>query len=240
MEVMKARAAVAMNHRGDGPSSTTAVYAALIGDILVAVSKAVAAVWTGSASMMSEAIHSFVDTTDEILLLYGIHRSQQKADADHPFGYGREIYFWSFVVSLLIFALGAGFSIYVGVSRILTPVPIESAVVSYIVLGLAFIFEGASWLVSLRQFRNVKGEIGFLDAFKLSKDPPSFITLFEDSIALVGILIAAASTFAPVGSAMPATRDKSTFPGIGLTCHLTAGEISENPELPGVLMFAKY
>ena len=103
-----------------------------------------------------------------------------------------------FVVSLLIFALGAGFSIYVGVSRILTPVPIESPVVSYIVLGLALIFEGASWLVSLRQFRNVKGEIGLLDAFKLSKDPPSFITLFEDSIALVGILIAAASTFAAV------------------------------------------
>jgi cation diffusion facilitator family transporter len=174
------------------------VVAALIGDLLVAASKIVAALWTGSAAMTSEAIHSVVDTTNEILLLYGIHRSNQKADADHPFGYGREIYFWSFVVSLLIFALGAGFSIYVGVSRILTPVPIESPVVSYIVLGLAFIFEGASWLVSLRQFRNVKGEIGFLDAFKLSKDPPSFITLFEDSIALVGILIAAASTFAAV------------------------------------------
>jgi len=179
-------------------SSRTSVVAALIGDLLVAASKIVAALWTGSAAMTSEAIHSVVDTTNEILLLYGIHRSKQKADADHPFGYGREIYFWSFVVSLLIFALGAGFSIYVGVNRILTPVPIESPVVSYIVLGLAFIFEGASWLVSLRQFRKVKGEIGFLDAFKLSKDPPSFITLFEDSIALVGILIAAASTFAAV------------------------------------------
>jgi cation diffusion facilitator family transporter len=179
------------------------VVAALIGDLLVAASKIVAALWTGSAAMTSEAIHSVVDTTNEILLLYGIHRSNQNADADHPFGYGREIYFWSFVVSLLIFALGAGFSIYVGVSRILTPVPIESPVVSYIVLGLAFIFEGASWLVSLRQFRNVKGEIGFLDAFKLSKDPPSFITLFEDSIALVGILIAAASTFAAVVLACP-------------------------------------
>src|ERR1700730_13113542 len=179
-------------------SSRTSVVAALIGNLLVAASKIVAAVWTGSAAMTSEAIHSVVDTTNEILLLYGIHRSKQKADADHPFGYGREIYFWIFVFSLLIFALGAGFSMYVGVSRILRPVPIESPVVSYIVLGLAFIFEGASWLVSVRQFRNVKGEIGFFDAFKLSKDPPSFITLFEDSIALIGIVIAAASTFAAV------------------------------------------
>jgi divalent metal cation (Fe/Co/Zn/Cd) transporter len=91
--VIKARAAMVMNHRGDGPSSTAAVYAALVWDILVALSKALAAVWTGSASMTSEAIHSFVDTTNEILLLHGIHRSQQEADADHPFGYGREIFF---------------------------------------------------------------------------------------------------------------------------------------------------
>jgi cation diffusion facilitator family transporter len=174
------------------------VVAALIGDLLVAASKIVAAVWTGSAAMTSEAIHSVVDTTNEILLLYGIHRSKQKADADHPFGHGREIYFWSFVVSLLIFALGAGFSIYVGASRILKPVPIESPAVSYIVFALAFIFEGGSWLVSLRRFRDVKGQIGFFDAFKLSKDPPSFMTLFEDSIALIGIVIAAASTFAAV------------------------------------------
>ena len=172
--------------------------AALVGDLLVAASKILAAAWTGSAAMTSEAIHSIVDTTNEILLLYGIHRSKQKPDADHPFGHGREIYFWSFVVSLLIFALGAGVSIYEGVSRILKPVPIESPIVSYIVLALAFIFEGGSWLVSLRQFRDAKGDLGFFDAFKLSKDPPSFMTLFEDSAALIGILIAAASTFAAV------------------------------------------
>ena len=125
--------------RGGQSSSTTAVYAALIGDLLVATCKTVAAVWTGSAAMMSEAIHSFVDTTNEVLLLYGIHRSKRKADADHPFGYGREVYFWSFVVSLLIFALGAGVSIYEGVSRILKPIPIESPIVSYIVLAMAFV-----------------------------------------------------------------------------------------------------
>src|ERR1700686_3587326 len=138
-------------------SSTKSVFAALIGDLLVAACKTVAAVWTGSAAMMSEAIHSFVDTTNEVLLLYGIHRSRRKADADHPFGHGREVYFWSFVVSLLIFALGAGVSIYVGASRIMNTMPIESPPVCYIALGLAFIFEGASWLVSLRQFRNGKG-----------------------------------------------------------------------------------
>src|ERR1700720_1506799 len=128
--------------RGGQSSSTPVVYAALIGDLLVAACKTVAAVWTGSAAMMSEAIHSFVDTTNQVLLLYGIHRSKRKADADHPFGYGREVYFWSFVVSLLIFALGAGVSIYEGVSRILKPIPIESPIVSYIVLAMAFIFEG--------------------------------------------------------------------------------------------------
>jgi cation diffusion facilitator family transporter len=184
-------------------SSTTVVWAALIGDVLVGICKAVAAVWTGSASMMSEAIHSFVDTTNELLLLYGIHRSNRRPDTDHPFGYGRELYFWSFVVALLIFALGAGFAIYEGVNRIFRPEPIHSAIVNYIVLALAFIFEGSSWLVSLMQFRNAKGTLGYFEAFKLSKDPPSFMTLFEDSAALFGILIAAGATFAAAGLGHP-------------------------------------
>jgi cation diffusion facilitator family transporter len=184
-------------------SSTAAVYAALAGDILVAISKVGAAVWTGSAAMTSEAIHSAVDSANEILLLYGIHRSVQKPDSEHPFGYGRELYFWSFVVSLLIFALGAGFSIYEGIYRILYPVPIESPVVSYVVLALSFLFEGGSWLYSLRQFRRAKGTLGFLDAFRLSKDPPSFMTLFEDSAALVGILVAAVATFSAVALGRP-------------------------------------
>jgi cation diffusion facilitator family transporter len=195
--------------RRPGSSSTAAVYAALIGDILVGISKAGAAIWTGSAAMTSEAIHSIVDATNEILLLYGIHRSQQKADSDHPFGHGREVYFWSFVVSLLIFALGAGFSIFEGIYRILYPVPIQSPNVSYLVLALAFFLEGGSWLYSLRQFRRTKGNLGFFKAFRLSKDPPSFMTLFEDSVALVGILIAAAATFATV------TLGRPEFDGAG-------------------------
>ena len=195
--------------------------AALVGDLLVAASKIGAAIWTGSAAMASEAIHSVVDTTNEILLLYGIHRSKQKADADHPFGHGREVYFWSFVVSLLIFAFGAGFSIYVGVSRLLKPVPIESPGISYVVLALAFIFEGGSWLVSLKQFREAKGELGFFDAFRISKDPPSFMTLFEDSVALIGIVIAAASTFSAVALARPEI-DGIASVGIGLLLAATS------------------
>jgi cation diffusion facilitator family transporter len=210
-----------MRGRRNKSSSQTSVVAALVGDLLVAASKIGAAIWTGSAAMASEAIHSVVDTTNEILLLYGIHRSKQKADAEHPFGHGREVYFWSFVVSLLTFALGAGFSIYEGVSRVLKPVPIESPGISYIVLALAFIFEGGSWLVSLKQFREAKGELGFFDAFRISKDPPLFMTLFEDSVALIGILIAAASTFAAVALARPEI-DGIASVGIGLLLAVTS------------------
>ncbi len=211
----------AREKRGGKPSSTAAVAVALIGDILVAISKAGAAIWTGSAAMASEAIHSIVDTSNEILLLYGIRRAGQKADADHPFGYGREIYFWSFVVSLLIFALGAGFSIYEGVYRMLHPAPIQSPIVSYIVLALSFLFEGGSWLYSLRQFRRAKGGLGFFKAFRLSKDPPSFMTLFEDSVALLGIIIAAAATFATVALRHP-EFDGAGSVAIGLILAVTS------------------
>jgi cation diffusion facilitator family transporter len=189
-------ATASQNTKQTASESETAVYAALIGDILVALTKTIAAVWTGSAAMASEAVHSFVDTLNELLLLYGIHRSVQKPDHEHPLGYGREVYFWSFIVALLIFAFGSGFAIYQGANQFLQPRPIESPVVNYVVLGLAFVFEGSSWLVSLRQFKRVKGELGYLQAIKLSKDPPSFITLFEDSAALLGIAIAAAGTIA--------------------------------------------
>ena len=176
-------------------SSVSSVLAALAGDLLVAATKTFAAIYTGSAAMTSEAIHSFVDSTNEVLLLYGIHRAKRRADIEHPFGHGREIYFWSFVVSLLIFALGAGVSIYQGIQRILNPVPIESPFVSYIVLALAFVFEGGSWLVAARQFARAKGGLGVLEALHLSKDPPSFMTLLADSVAMVGLGIAAITTY---------------------------------------------
>jgi cation diffusion facilitator family transporter len=173
----------------------SAVYAALAGNLLVGLTKIVAAMWTGSASMQSEAVHSFVDTGNELLLLYGMHRSAQRPDPSHPLGYGRELYFWSFIVALLVFALGAGVSVYQGVMHMLHPEPITDPLVNYIVLALAFVFEGGSWLISLRQFRSTQGSLGFYAAFRRSKDPPSFMVLFEDSAALVGIVIAALGTF---------------------------------------------
>jgi len=184
-------------------SSKKAVYAALAGNLLVAATKLFAAGWTGSAAMMSEAIHSLVDSGNEVLLLYGLHRAARRPDAQHPLGYGRELYFWSFVVALLIFALGAGVSVYEGVRHILHPEPISNPIVNYVVLALAFLFEGSSWMVSWRQFRAAKGSLGYYEAVRLSKDPPSFMVFFEDSAALVGILIAGLGTFAAVELRQP-------------------------------------
>ncbi|MDB5580511.1 MAG: putative Cation-efflux pump [Bradyrhizobium sp.] len=184
-------------------SSTVVVYAALASDILVAITKIIAAIWTGSAAMASEAIHSIVDTGNEILLLYGMHRSRQRPDWTHPLGYGRELYFWSFIVALLVFALGAGFSLFEGVQHVLKPRPIQAPIVSYVVLGLAFILEGSSWAVSLRQFTTAKGEFSYYEAFRRSKNPPSFMTSFEDSAALLGIAVAGLGTLGSIALRLP-------------------------------------
>jgi cation diffusion facilitator family transporter len=185
------------------PSSRKAVYAALVGNLLVAATKGVAAAVSGSSSMLSEAVHSLVDCGNEVLLLYGQNRAARRPDPEHPFGYGRELYFWSFVVALLIFALGAGVSIYEGVLHVLDPEPIRSPIINYTVLALAFVFEGGSWIVSFRQFRAASGKNELYDAFVRSKDPPSFMVLFEDSAALLGIMFAALGTFAASTLDMP-------------------------------------
>ncbi|MGE5525801.1 MAG: cation diffusion facilitator family transporter [Rhodospirillaceae bacterium] len=189
--------------RTAGGGSKRVVYAALAGNLLIALTKFGAAFWTGSSAMLSEAVHSLVDTGNEGLLLYGMHRAAQRPDRDHPLGYGRELYFWSFIVALLVFALGAGVSAYQGIAHLRHPEPIEDAVVSYVVLAAAFVFEGFSWVISVRHFRASKGRASFLQAFRRSKDPPSFIVLFEDSAALLGIVIAAAGTYAAVSLDMP-------------------------------------
>ena len=180
------------------PTSRQVVYAALAGNLLVATTKSVAAFWTGSSAMLSEALHSFVDSVNEVLLLYGQYRASRRPDAQHPLGHGRELYFWSFIVALLIFAIGSGVSIYQGIAQIREPQPIHSPWVNYIVLAFALVFEGASWAISMKQFRSstARGRLSFYEAFRRSKDPPSFMVLFEDSAALLGILIAAAGTFA--------------------------------------------
>ena len=172
-------------------SSGLVVWTALVGNLLVAVTKFVAAAVTGSSAMLSEAIHSLVDTTNEVLLLYGLRRAKKKPDADFPFGYGRELYFWSFVVAILIFMLGAGVTIWEGVLHIREPEPLQKPTVIYLVLGVSALFEGVSWVVSLREFRKVDGHVGLWEAIQRSKDPPKFMVLLEDTAALVGLGIAA-------------------------------------------------
>ncbi len=175
--------------------SKTAIIAALAGNALVAVTKFVAAGMTGSSAMFSEGIHSVIDTGNQGLLLYGIKRAQKPADEDFPFGHGKEIYFWSFVVAILIFAVGAGVSIYEGVHHIIHPEPMRSVMVNYIVLGMAFLFEGAVFLVALKEFKKVKGELGYFEAVKRGKDPSLFVVLFEDFAATLGLLVAALGIF---------------------------------------------
>src|SRR5204862_5588932 len=141
-------------------------------------------------AMLSEGVHSVVDTSNQLLLLYGINRAAQPPDEDHPLGYGRELYFWSFIVALLIFSLGAGISFYEGIAHIREPVHISDPFVNYIVLGLSFVLEGATFWVALKGFNKTRGSLGYFEAVTVSKDPPSFLVLFEDSAALIGIVIA--------------------------------------------------
>jgi cation diffusion facilitator family transporter len=164
--------------------------------MLVAAIKFGAAAVTGSVAMLSEAVHSLADTANELLLLYGAHRAQRPPDERHPFGYGREVYFWSFMVSMLLFALGACVSIWEGVRHVLEPHAIERPIVSYAVFGLAAIFEGASWWVAFREFRARKGARGYLQAARETKDPSTVMVFLEDSAALLGIALAVAGTAA--------------------------------------------
>ncbi len=166
------------------------IYAALAGNLAIAAAKGGAALWTGSSAMLSEAIHSLVDTGNQGLLLYGLHRAARPPDAAHPLGYGRELYFWTFIVALLVFALGAGISIYEGIIHIRHPQPVEDPAVTYVVLGLSVLFEGGSWWAALKEFQAAKGEAGYLEAIRLSKDPTTFTVLLEDSAALLGLAIA--------------------------------------------------
>lgn len=173
-----------------GRSNHKVIYAALAGNLLVALTKFGAAVITGSSAMLSEGVHSLVDTGNQILLIYGIHRSRRPADDQHPMGYGRELYFWSFIVALLVFALGAGVSCYEGIVHILHPVEISDPLVNYGVLGLSAVFEGTTWVIALREFDRTRGSLSHLQAATRSKDPTSYMVLFEDSAALTGIAIA--------------------------------------------------
>jgi len=171
-------------------ASTRVIIAALIGNTAISITKFFAAFTTGSSAMLSEGIHSLVDTGNQVLLLYGMKQAKKPADEAFPFGHGKEIYFWSFVVAILIFAVGSGVSIYEGVHHVRHPVEIDNPVVNYIVLSLALLFEGSAWFFAFREFGKVKGQRGYIEAVKRGKDPSMFVVLFEDSAAMLGLLIA--------------------------------------------------
>ena len=172
------------------------IFAGLAANLAVAASKYVAAVLSGSSSMLSEAVHSTADCMNQVLLFYGMRQARKRPDREHPLGRGREIYFWSFIVALLIFSLGAGVAAYEGVSHILHPHEMESFTVNYVVLGVAIVLEGMSWTVAFREFRRRKGSRGWLQAAEETKDPRTLMMFSEDTAALLGLLFALAGTAA--------------------------------------------
>ncbi len=167
------------------------LYGALFANLGIAVAKFIAAAVSGSSSMLSEGVHSLVDSGNQLLLLYGQARAKRAPDSRHPFGYGRELYFWAFVVAILIFAIGAGISVYQGWIHIHDPEPLRDPTINYVVLAVAFLLEGTSWAIAVREFDAGRGELGWWQAVRRSKDPAGFIVLFEDSAALAGLIIAA-------------------------------------------------
>ncbi len=175
--------------------SKKVIFAALIGNTAIAITKFIAAAITGSSAMLSEGIHSLVDTGNQGLLLLGLKQAQKPPDEAFPFGHGKEIYFWSFVVAILIFAVGAGVSLYEGIHHVIHPEPIENPIINYIILGLAILFEGGAWLFALKEFKRTKGKLSYVEAVRRGKDPSLFVVLFEDSAAILGLLVAMVGIF---------------------------------------------
>lgn len=171
--------------------SNVAIYGAIAANVAIAITKFVVAGITGSSAMLSEGIHSAVDTFNGVLLLVGLRLSKRPATPEHPFGHGKELYFWSLIVAVLIFGLGGGVSFYEGVQHIRRPEPLHDPLWNYVVLGIATLFEGASFAVALRQFLKHKGDTPFWEALHRSKDPTTYTVLAEDAAALIGLAFAA-------------------------------------------------
>ena len=176
--------------KGGGIRDNIVLYGALAANVGIAIAKFVAAGISGSSSMLTEGVHSLVDSGNQLLLLYGQRRAAKAPDRAHPFGYGRELYFWAFIVAILIFALGAGVSIYEGVVHIREPEPLRDPTINYVVLGVALLLEGTSWTIAVREFDAKRGDMPWWAAVRRSKDPAGFIVLFEDSAALLGLVVA--------------------------------------------------
>ncbi len=184
--------------------SKVAVFGAIAANVAIAATKFAVAGVTGSSAMLSEGVHSTVDTGNGLLLLVGIRLSQRAPSPEHPFGHGKELYFWSLIVAVLIFGIGGGVSAYEGIVHVLDPQPIEDARWNYLVLAAAALFEGGSFTLALRQFMREKGPLPFWRALRISKDPSTYTVLAEDSAALVGLAIAACGIYASEALAMPA------------------------------------
>ena len=224
-----------------GHGSTRVIVTALAANVGIAVAKFIAAGISGSSAMVTEGVHSLVDSANHVLLLYGTKRSRKGADAIHPLGYGRELYFWSFVVAILVFSLGAGVSIYEGILHLLHPEPTGGVVVAFIVLGVAAVLEGWSTWEALRAFRATHGKMPLLRALRETKDAPTLVVLLENSGAMAGLAIAAAGIGLAVWTDNP-LWDGAASVMIGLVLAATAifliieakglliGE-SANPEL---------
>ncbi|RYU87997.1 cation transporter [Mucilaginibacter terrigena] len=169
--------------------NNASIYSARAANLLIAVTKFIAGGFTNSSSMISEGIHSMVDTVNQVLLLYGLKQSRKAPDNSHPFGYGKELYFWSFIVSILIFGLGGGISIYQGINHIIKPEELGDPFWNYIVLASSFVFEGASLVIAIKEFNMVRNGQSWWKAIVKSKDPSSFLVLFEDGAAVLGLTI---------------------------------------------------
>ncbi len=170
-------------------ASNKSIYSALAANLLIAITKFIAGAFSNSAAMISEGIHSLVDTVNQLLLLFGLRQSKKPADASRPFGYGKELYFYSFIVSILIFGLGGGISIYQGVIHVIHPKVLGDPTWNYVVLVMSVCFEGTSLIIAGKEFNKVRGDQTWWQAIKRSKDPSNFLVLFEDGAAVIGLTI---------------------------------------------------
>ncbi|MDF1761240.1 MAG: cation diffusion facilitator family transporter [Coxiellaceae bacterium] len=202
-------------------SSKLVIMAALLGNFLIAICKFTAAVFTSSSAMFSEGIHSVVDVGNQALLLMGLKLSKQEPDREHPFGYGKELYFWSLIVAVLLFAVGGGLSFYKGIVSWQHPTAITDITVNYIVLALAICFESAAWLVAYKGLRQQHSKLHFFRAIQRAKDPALIVVVLEDSAALIGLVIAAIGIGLSYWLHMP-KLDAAASMAIGVLLFLTA------------------
>jgi len=185
-------------------SAKKVLLAAMAANLLIATIKFLAAWFTGSSAILSEGIHSLVDTGNQILMIHGQHRAALPADEEFPFGHGKEIYFWSFVVSILVFSVGAGLSLFEGISHLIHPNEIQNIRINYLIIAFALLFEGISWVISVREFAKEKApQHSFLQAIRKGKDPTLFLVVLEDSAALLGLLVALAGIFLASQTGVP-------------------------------------